>query len=170
MDKNKKIEVKKLFSSIVAIMLIATSFLITSTIPIKAGGDPGEYTITIVFPADTEVANTSDGGTITGTVNGTAIETVVGFPDNRTVIITIPLTIDNDGEVVVVLTEGITNPTTFASNYQLTVATSVENNPVASQNYEIKASLDWSDTVFVESAGNDGSIATVVNEDDKYRE
>ncbi len=88
-------------------------------------------TIIIVFPEDTVVAVTP-----AGTVNATAITTVTGTPGTRTVVITTPVAVANSGEVIVVLTTGITNPS-VAGLYTLTVATSVEASAITSGSYAI---------------------------------
>ncbi len=141
--------------SLGGIMAVPVSASVTSAtvgvVPTSAG-EAAEYTITfnvggtgalavddtivIVFHAGTVV---DEGvGAITGTVNDVAIVTAAGDTGARTATINTPVIVANDGEVVVVLATGITNPEA-AGDCTLTVATSIEADPIASQTYTITA-------------------------------
>jgi hypothetical protein len=97
----------------------------------------GLSSIAILFPVDTAVA----AGFIPGTVNGVVIASSGGNPISRIVQISTPVDVNNDGEVVVVLTAGITNPTT-ADDYNLSVWTSAEGVNVKSDNFSITGAAD----------------------------
>jgi hypothetical protein len=97
----------------------------------------GLSTIAILFPVDTAVA----AGFIPGTVNGVVIVSSDGNPVSRIVQIGTPVDIDADGEVVVVLTAGITNPTT-PDDYNLSVWTIIEIINVTSDNFTITGAAD----------------------------
>ena len=146
---NTKEKGRKWLSILVTLMMLLATFsmlLITSTpvvfanitnptvgvYPTTAGIVDADYTITfhvgpggalirgfssisIVFPVDAAVA----AGSIPGTVNDVAISGF-GTPASRNVQIITPVNVSNNGEVVVVLIAGITNPTT-ANDYNLTV-------------------------------------------------
>jgi len=97
----------------------------------------GLSSIAILFPVDTAVA----AGFIPGTVNGVVIVSSGGNPVSRIVQISTPVDVNNDGEVVVVLTAGITNPTT-ADDYNLSVWTIAEMINVKSDNFTITGAAD----------------------------
>jgi len=144
--------------SLSLVMAVPASADVTSAtvavVPTTAGEVDAEYTITfnvgaagalvtaesdtieIVFPAGTVVDE--GGGAITGTVNTVAIVTATGVAATRTVTITTPVDVANDGEVVVVLATGITNPEA-AGGCTLTVATNEEPAAIVSQTYTITA-------------------------------
>ena len=111
----------------------------TITFNVGPGGalTHGLSTIAILFPVDTAVAS----GFIPGTVNDVVIVSSGGNPVSRIVQISTPVDVDNGGVVVVVLTAGITNPTT-ANDYNLTVWTSIEGFTVKSNNFTITGAAD----------------------------
>ena len=125
-----------------------------SVYPTSAGIVDAEYTITfhvgldgalirgfssisIVFPVNTAVA----AGSIPGTVNDVAIVSSVGNPASRNIQIITPVNVSDNGEVVVVLTAGITNPTT-ADDYNLTLWTSAEGINIKSDDFTISGAAD----------------------------
>jgi hypothetical protein len=97
----------------------------------------GLSSIAILFPVDTAVA----AGFIPGIVNGVVIVSSDGNSVSRIVQISTPVDVDDDGEVVVVLTAGITNPTT-PDDYNLSVWTIVEMINVKSDNFTITGAAD----------------------------
>jgi hypothetical protein len=97
----------------------------------------GISSIGILFPVDTVVA----AGFIPGTVNDVAIGTSAGNPASRIVQVITPVDVNNNGEVEVVLTSGITNPTT-PDDYNLTVWTSAEGTNIRSDDYTVTGAAD----------------------------
>ena len=110
----------------------------------------GTGTITVVFPTGTTIPGTISKTNVTvNSVNAydVAVTNAVGS-DPDTVVVTVGARIDSNSAVSLVFKSaaGITNPSTVAS-YTVTVFTSAETSPVASNVYSITASTVTTATV-----------------------
>ncbi len=107
------------------------------TINFNVGGDglAAGVNVHITFPEGTVI----NSGSLAGTLNTNPIVTIAGNADTRVVSVTSPIEVVSNGAVALVLTAGITNPTTAATNYTVTVYTDAasDGTPVTSQVYTI---------------------------------
>ncbi len=105
----------------------------------------GSSTITIQFPTGTTIpaSMAASNATVNSTVLSVAPTTT---PSTRTVVLTTPVSVGNNGPVTVVFSNSanIQNPSTVSSTYTLDVSTSKETTPVASQAYSITSGTDIS--------------------------
>lgn len=114
----------------------------TMTFSVGQGGylTAGVSSITLTLPSGTTVPS----GTVSGvTINSTNASTV-GDATARTLTMTVPVTVDNEGSVTVIFskTSGVKNPN--QGTYTLTVETSSEPSAVASSSYSIASAADLS--------------------------
>ncbi len=104
------------------------------------GALTADSTITITFPSGAVLGSAVQNTPGNTTVNGTAASSVSVSGQQITVTVPSGVNIPNNGSVTVIFadaTDMITNPSTPGTNYQVTVKTSAEPTPVASNTYAI---------------------------------